>query len=521
MPAIGGRVGRGLRINSVSMKTNAVANLTSQVLIGLLSMAALPWLIKVLGQESYAVAALFVAVQTWISLLDLGLGQALARQTARVRVAAIDLADYLGLYRAVTLIFIGGATFATIAVGLGSRWLATDWLNAEALSTETIAVALALMGLASSLRWYAGLSRGVIAGHERFVWLSATNTTLAIARWVLVIPFLIYLNPTEPLITYMQYQAVLAGLEVLLFQWKATTLTRALDPTHASGKATPNWTVVRRQMSFSLNLAFASVVWVIVTQSDRLTLSGILPLTAYAVFALATTLAGAILMVSAPLGAVILPRLTQVAARNDQASLASSYVRFTRTVALVVFPVGFTLAAVSEEFLLLWTNDPVLSSAAAPITSLYCIGNLVLSVSSFGFYLQYALGTMRLHTLASVLMALILVPMQIAFSMRWGGMGAAIAWALVNILYLLAWMPVVHRAFLGGAHWQWLAHGVLVPGFAIGGAVTLTRVLLDSFGPWPDAIMVGGTALVAALVSALVWRSSQKAPTTGRHSLNP
>ena len=507
MPPIGRRATRVPRPRPTSVRVNAAANLSSQVIIGLLSMAALPWLIRVLGEESYAIAALFVAVQTWISLLDLGLGQALARQTARVRVKAIDLADYLGLYKAVTLVFIGGATFATITIALGSRWLATDWLNAEQLPPAMIARALALMGLASSLRWYAGLSRGVIMGHERFVWLSVTNTLLALARWVLVIPILIGLDTPEPLVTYMQYQVVLAIFEVVIFQRKARSLTRALDPRHAGSRTAPNWTVVRRQMSFSLNLAFSSVVWVMVTQSDRLTLSGILPLNAYAVFALATTLAGAIVMVFTPLGAVILPRLTQVAADDSHEALAGTYIKFTRTVALVVFPVGFTLAAVSEEFLRLWTNDPALSSAAAPITSVYCLGNIALSVTTFAFYLQYALGTMRLHTLASLMMALLLIPTQIALALRWGALGAAIAWAAVNFVYLLVWTPVVHRVYLRGTHSRWLIEGVLLPGVVIGGAVALARILLGESGPWPEAFVVGGTTLAALIASAILWKA--------------
>lgn len=501
----GNRVSRGI-LKSPSVKKNAIANLGSQVLVGLLSMAALPWLVKELGPESYAIAALFVVVQTWISLLDLGLGQVVARETARVRVGAISLTEYLGLYRAVRLLFLVSAAIASLALAAGARWIASEWLNAEYLSTRTLTVAIALMGLASALRWYAGLGRGVISGHEHFVWLSVTNTGLAIARWVLVVPVLMLIEPSAPLIAYMQYQVVLSCLEVLLIRGKARTLTGTLDPRSSQSGIEQDWGAVRRRMPFALSLALSSAVWVLVTQSDRLTLSGVLPLASYAIFSIAVTLAGVIVMVFSPLGAVILPWLTQLAAGGDPRLLANSYIRFTRAVALVVFPIGFTLTAVSEEILRVWTGDNSMSAAAAPITSVYSLGNMALSMSAFGFYLQFAVGRLRLHVLASVFMALILVPMQVAFAIRWGGEGAAAVWASVNLLYLMGWMPIVHRVHLRGAHRQWFFHGVLVPGLVVGAPVCIATVIIQSVAPLPDAMAIGATFLIAVLASAAWWQ---------------
>lgn len=131
---------------TTSFRVNASANLVSQVLVGLMGLVALPWMVRVLGKESFALASFFVTIQTWISLLDLGLGQALARQTARLRVKAISVAEYTALYRAVSRLFILGAGLAMVVIGSASNLIADKWLTAEQMPLTVVAQALTLIG---------------------------------------------------------------------------------------------------------------------------------------------------------------------------------------------------------------------------------------------------------------------------------------------------------------------------------------------------------------------------------------
>lgn len=75
------------------------------------------------------------------------------------------------------------------------------------------------------------------------------------------------------------YQLVLAVIETALL----VTQTYRLLPKIADTKRTPwQWAPLRGVLKFSLSFAFTGSVWVLVTQTDKLVLSKLLPLSDYA-----------------------------------------------------------------------------------------------------------------------------------------------------------------------------------------------------------------------------------------------
>ena len=84
-----------------------------------------------------------------------------------------------------------------------------------------------------------------------------------------------------------------------------------------------------------------------------------------------------------------------------------------------------------------------------------------MSLHSFAYYIQYAKGDLSLHFFGHVLMLIVLVPLFVVGAIYFGAIGTGLAWALVNGLYALCWMPIVHARLLKGMHWQWLWHDVL------------------------------------------------------------
>lgn len=298
----------------------------------------------------------------------------------------------------------------------------------------------------------------------------------SVFRWfaVLVVVVSVASEPAPRLLVFMAYQVALACVELAIYGLKARSLTRATVGRSPRSEGMGAWTALRAELGFSLNLAFSALVWTMVTQSDRLTLSGILSLSDYAVFSLAVMLASTVLMISTPLGAVILPRLTRLFSSQTEQREQSGYIESTRAVTHIVMPVGLTLIFVSVPFLRTWTGDPELAVQAAPIARLYVFGNLILAISAFGFYLQYAIGRLRLHTIANIIMGLILVPLQIAMAMHFGAVGAALGWVTVNLLNITLWLPYVHHVYLPGVHRRWLLHGVLI----------LPSSLVRSHGRW-------------------------------------
>ena len=75
------------------------------------------------------------------------------------------------------------------------------------------------------LRWMGELYRGVIAGFERMVWLGVFNAAMATARFVLVIPFFIWVG--SGVREFFLFQLCVSAVEAIVLTRKAYALLPA------------------------------------------------------------------------------------------------------------------------------------------------------------------------------------------------------------------------------------------------------------------------------------------------------
>lgn len=419
-----------------------------------------PLYIKYMGPEAYGLVGFYAMLQTWFNLLDMGLTPTMARESARFNGGASDSLSYRRLARALESVFFIVALCGGLLLFLAADWIAGRWLNASQLLKAEIVTALRIMAVIVALRWMCGLYRGVITGAERLVWLGAFGSVVATFRFVLILPFLMFVSATP--LAFFSFQLGSALLEIASLAWMAY---RLLPPVPAGQRIGWDFTSLRPVLTFSLSIAFTSSVWVLVTQADKLVLSTILPLGDYGYFTVAVLVASGIVIISRPISGAIMPRMTRLQAEGRHEELIAVYRRSTQLVAVIAVPVTLVLSLFSRQVLWAWTGDSVLVEKVSPVLALYAIGYGVLAVTAFPYYLQYAKGNLRLHLIGNALFVIILIPTVVWAAVHYGMTGAGWAWLLSNVAFLFAWTPLVHRRFAPGLHLGWLLKDVARPAF--------------------------------------------------------
>ena len=441
----------------MSLKRNILVNYVTQIYVTLIGIIIVPLYIKYMGAESYGLVGFFAMLQAWFALLDMGLTPTMARETARFRGGATDALSYRRLVRALEIVFLIVALVGGIAMFAASSYIAHDWLQASRLPIAEVQIALQLMAIIIAMRWMCGLYRGAISGSEKLVWLGGFNSMIATLRFVMVLPVLMFVGVTPTI--FFGFQLCVAVMEVsgLLFY------AYRLLPKIPSGKQIPwSFTPLKPVLKFSLTIAFTSSVWVLVTQTDKLVLSKILPLADYGYFTLAVLVAGGIMIVSGPVSGAIMPRMTKLEAEGDHAGLIRVYRQATQLVAVLAGSVAVTVAFCAEPLLWAWTGDHYLALQAAPVLSLYALGNGILAVAGFPYYLQYAKGDLRLHLIGNAVFVVLLIPAIIWAASQFGGIGAGYVWLGMNLLSFVAWLPLVHRKFVPGLNLKWYGQDILL-----------------------------------------------------------
>ena len=484
----------------MSIKKNVIASYVGQIYITLVGILALPFYIKYMGAEAYGLVGFFSMLQTWFTLLDLGLTPTIARETALFQAGSCDALSYRRLFRALSVIFFCIALLGGGLLFLLSDYLSIHWLNINKLDLNEVQFAIKIMAISVALRWITGLYRGVVTGSERLVWLSGFNSGIVSLRFLGIFPVMWHCGATPTI--FFQYQLLIAFIEFIGLWFKSHQLQPNLD---ISQEKTIGWSVkpVQSVLGFSLSIAFTGGVWVLVTQTDKLIMSNLLSLEDYGYFTFAVLVASGIMTISAPISGALTPRMVKLDAEGKQEHLIRLYRKSTQIVTVLVGSATIILSIFSKPILYLWTRDQNIANIASETLTLYAIGYGFLSVAAFPYYLQYAKGKLKLHIVGSLLYVTILLPLLFILTNNFGMQGAGYAWLITNVFYFLTWTWYIHHIYLKikNIHWNWLKNDIVLivtPPFFIG--VLIRFINLDTF-------LGLGTASFCIVLSAMLASS--------------
>lgn len=481
----------------MSFRKNIAASYASQIYVTLISIAMMPIYRGLLGSEPYGLVGFFAMIQAWFMLLDLGLTPTLAREAARYRGGALSAHDFSCLLRALEWFFVGVAVIGAALLWVAAGPIAGSWLRLTQIPVDEVRRALQIMALIVALRWVSGLYRSLVNGTEALVWLASFTSGFATLRFVGVLLALKMIDASIQV--FFTYQLVVAVLELIVLWRHAISLA---PPRPSVRDPWPEvWRVARPLLKLSLSIALTASIWIVVTQIDKLVLSKMLNLADYGDFTLAVLVAGAVSVLSGPVSSVVMPRMARLEAECDLAGLELVYRRSTQGVVAVACAAGATLAVSAQALLRSWSGDAVLAERAAPILALYAIGNSLLAVSAFPYYLQYAKGTMRMHLLGNLFFLVLLLPAMVFASMKFGGVGAGWVWLGINLLYLLFWIPLTHRKIWQGIHARWMLRDVLAVAVPVAAtAYGLSQVGIHYPVRWLEFVAVGVQFVLTASV---------------------
>lgn len=487
----------------MSLKHNIIANYVSQFYGTVIALVMVPVYVRYMGIEAYGLIGFFTMLQMWFQLLDMGLTPTMARETARYRGGAIDGLTLRRLLRALEGVFFTVGFVGATAMIAGAGLISARWLKAEQIPQADVEHAVMLMAMIVALRWMSGMYRSAISGFERQVWLSGFNIAIATTRFVLVIPLFIFVGASPA--HFFSFQLAVAMLELAILVYQAYRLMPAVS---SHDRVPWQWQPLGNVLKFSVSIAFTNSVWVALTQTDKLVLSNLLPLTDYAYFTLAVLAASGVTVLAGPISVALQPRLSKLAAAGDDEGLVRVYRNATQLASVVAIPAALVLAFFAEQVLWVWTGDEKIVRNAAPVLTLYALGNGILAIGAFPYYLQVAKGDLKLHLIGNAIFVVLLIPALVWATWRFGTVGAGYAWLGAHLAYFLLWIPRVHDRLFGGLHRQWLWRDV--------GTIVLMTIAAAAAAEWllawprerlPVAIEIGmlSAGLLAIAASASSW----------------
>jgi O-antigen/teichoic acid export membrane protein len=249
----------------------------------------------------------------------------------------------------------------------------------------------------------------------------------------------------------------------------------------------------------------------LLTQVDKILLSRLLSLEAFAYYALAAAVTGALYTLTVPVSTAFHPRFTELATQGDDDALRTAYHQSAQLVTVLMGAAAIVLIMLGDRVLLLWTSDPALSQQVSPLMSVLALGTLLNGLMWMPYQLQLAHGWTTLTLKVNIIAVAILIPAILWIVPSYGAIGAAWVWVALNAGYIMFTIYYMHRRLLPTEKSRWYREDVAIPLIAATVIAWLCRwVLPENMGRLAEfgMLLLSSTCvlLAAALTAPIVRR---------------
>lgn len=400
------------------LKAGVVLNYVVIILNTVVGLLYTPYMLRMMGQSEYGLYSLVASVIAYLTVLDLGFGNAIVRYTAKFRAEKKTEEQYemFGMFFLLYLV-IGIIAFG---IGLGLYFnvdtLFGDTMTAVELGRARIMMLLLVANLAFTFPM--SIWGSIIQAYEDFVFQKSLNIFRIILNTVVMICLL-----------HFGYKAVAMVVVQTIFN----VLTLVLNFIYCRRKLNIHiyfrfkhfhWGFLKEVAIYSfwifLNAIMDRVYW----STGQFVLGAIVGTAAVAVFAIAIQLEGMYMQFSTAISSVFLPKVTAMVATNrSRKEISDLFIRTGRIQYIVLAYILSGFIIFGRQFIELWAGAGY--SDAYIISLLFFIPLTVPLIQNLGITILQARNEMKFRSVLYIIIALVSLAMQIVLTRFFGGIGCA------------------------------------------------------------------------------------------------
>lgn len=407
------------------LKAGAFLSYVSIGLNNVVGLLYIPFMLRMMGQTEYGLYSLVASVISYLTVLDLGFGNAIIRYTAKFRAEGKQREQYemfgmfLLLYSCVGIIalLIGGMLYCNV------DRLFDKTMTVEEL--EKVRIMMVLMCVNLAFTFPMSIFGSIITAYENFVFQKLVN----IAR--------IILNPLVMIVMLMMgYRAIGMVVVTTLFN-VATLLINCWYCFHKIGIKIYwgkfKWGFLKEISIYSfwifLNALMDRIYW----STGQFVLGIYKGSAAIAVYAVAIQLQAIYMTFSTAISGVFLPKVTAMVAKgSSEREVSDLFIRTGRIqyIVMAFILTGFILFG--RDFVRLWAGNDY--EEAYSIALLFFVPLTVPLIQNLGITILQARNQMKFRSLLYIIVALLSLGFSFPLAKKYGGIGCAWSTALALVL---------------------------------------------------------------------------------------
>lgn len=457
-----------------SFKFNVIANYAGRSWAAILGILLIPLYINFLGIEAYGLIGFYAALFSVMGMLNFGVGTVVNRELARISTTSNKEENSRDLIRTLEVIVWLIAFLSAIIVIFLAPFIADSWVNSENIDNQTIIETVQLMAISIAFRFPLALYQGGLMGMQKQVLVNSILIATGTLRGGGAILVLWLISPSiQAYFVWHVLISLLSSLTFLIAIWKNLPKS-VIKPKFRINILSGIW-------RFAVAVSGSAIIGIILSQLDKIILIKMLSLKAFAYYTIATTAASIIWMFITPFNSAVFPKLVQKFEEKDNNDLVEFFHISSQTLSLIVIPAASMLIFYSKEILNLWIGDSEVVNNSYFITSLLAFGILLNGLAQLPTTSAPAFGWPSLITYTNIFQAFIMIPLIITLTFYFEGVGAAIAWIIMNSTYLLIMIPIFFKKYLKSELKEWYIDDIIKPFIVSMGLCLLSKLIFPEF----------------------------------------
>lgn len=420
------------------LKAGVVLNYVVIFLNTVVGLLYTPYMLRMMGQSEYGLYSLVASVIAYLTVLDLGFGNAIVRYTAKFRAEKKTEEQYemFGMFFLLYLV-IGIIAFG---IGLGLYFNVDTLFGNTMTAVELDRARIMMLLLVANLAFTFPMSiwGSIIQAYEDFVFQKSLNIFRIILNTAVMICLLHFGYKAVAMVVVQTIFNVLTLVINFIYCRRKLNIHIYFSFKHC------HWGFLKEVAIYSfwifLNAIMDRVYW----STGQFVLGAMVGTAAVAVFAIAIQLEGMYMQFSTAISSVFLPKVTAMVATNrSRKEISDLFIRTGRIQYIVLAYILSGFIIFGRQFIELWAGAGY--SDAYIISLLFFIPLTVPLIQNLGITILQARNEMKFRSVLYIIIALVSLAMQIVLTRFFGGIGCAMGVSCALVVGQILIMNVYYR----------------------------------------------------------------------------
>lgn len=407
------------------LKAGAALNYVSICLNMVVGLIYTPYMLRMLGQSEYGLYSLAASIIAYLTVLDLGFGNAIVRYTAKFRAEGKqrEQEEMFGMF---FILYIGIGLIAMIAGSVLSLNVENMFSCAMTeIEVHRTRIMLWLMTFNLAFTFPMSIWGSIMTAYERFVFQRFVSIIRSVLNPIVMVLLLVVGYKAIAMVVV----TTIFNVGTLFINWWYCKYKLAIKVRFAKLE----WGFLKEVSIYSFWIFLNAIMDRIYWSTGQFVLGVYKGSTAIAVYSVAIQLENMYMMFSTAIASVFLPKVTSMVtkgAKNEE--ISNLFIRTGRLQYIVMAFILSSFIVFGKQFIVLWAGNDYAESYY--LSLMFFVPLTIPLIQNLGIIILQARNQMKFRSLLYIIIALCSLALSILLTQRYNYYGCAFATGLALLL---------------------------------------------------------------------------------------